>query len=104
MGNVLLLVAAAFLLYKCTGGDFGTDKFFGPPDTLPIERYEDMDVGVWFYYPDGDRADYLGQTRGAASCGDMAADHADFLQISHSAWSYVCCTHEGGSDCYRKIR
>lgn len=104
MGYLILIAVVVFGLYTCTGGDFGTDRIFGPPDTLPLERYEDLDVGVWFYFNDSDRSEFLGDVRGASACGSAAYSHADRLNLASDDWSYVCCTHEAGSDCYRKIR
>lgn len=46
----------------------GTDKIFGPPETLPLSRYDEVDVNVYFYFPDGYEV-YLGKTKGASSCG-----------------------------------
>ena len=72
--------------------------------TLPLDEYEKVDVNVYFYFPD-DREVYLGETRGASSCGGMAYSYARSKNLSRSDnWSYICCTIEKGSDCYRKIR
>jgi len=83
----------------------GTEKIFGPPDELPLSRYEDVYVNVYFYFPEGEKEYYLGRTKGASSCGSMAHSYAYSKGLSgNSEWSYICCTEEGGSDCYRKIR
>lgn len=103
MGNLILIAIIIFGVYQCTGGRFGTDKIFGPPDELPLDRYEDMDVSVWFYYPNGIE-EYLGDTTGASSCGSIAWDWARQKEVTDSEWGYVCCTHEADSQCYRKIR
>jgi hypothetical protein len=29
------------------------DKIFGPPETLPFGRYDDLDVNVYVYFPNG---------------------------------------------------
>lgn len=72
--------------------------------TLPFSQYEKIDVNVYFYFPD-DREVYLGETRGTSSCGDMAHSYASSKNLSRSEnWSYICCTIEKGSSCYRKIR
>ena len=76
----------------------------GPPDSLPLEDYDDVEVSVYAYQPNGDEA-YLGDTLGASSCGSIAWSWAKRKGFSRNDdWGYVCCTHEGGSDCYRKIR
>lgn len=72
--------------------------------TLPLSKYDKVDVNVYFYFPDN-REVFLGQTRGASSCGDIAYSYAASKNLSRSDnWSYICCTIEKGSDCYRKIR
>ncbi len=102
------MIIVSYGLYECSGGKLGTDKVFGPPDVLPLDRYEDLDVRVQFYYPpdsNGEsRYQYLGTTHGAKSCGNIARSFAAEHNMLSSGWGYVCCTHEGGSDCYRKIR
>lgn len=104
--HILVVVAViVFAVYKCTGGAYYTDEIFGPPDELPVSRYEDLQVGVYFTMPDGSDTRFLGETTGAASCGDIAYSHAQRLGLDRfSNWSYACCTHENGSECYRKIR
>lgn len=72
--------------------------------TLPLSQYDKVDVNVYFYFPD-DNEVYLGETRGASSCGDIAYSYAASKNLDRSDdWSYICCTIEKGSDCYRKIR
>ena len=100
----LIIVAALVIggVYWCTGGKYGTDTIFGPPDTLPFSRYEDVGVNVYFYFPDN-REVYLGATTGASSCQSMAGSYAIRNNVS-SGWGYICCTKEAGSECYRKIK
>lgn len=107
MQSLLLIAAIVFAVYKCTGGGFGTDRLFGPPDELPQSRYEDLDVGVFFTYPRGSELTprFLGVTKGAGSCSAIAHNFAQREGLNrNSGWSYICCTHESGSDCHRKIR
>lgn len=101
---LILMGTVVFGIYLFTGGSWGTDKIFGPPETLPFTRYDEVDVNVYFYFPDGSEL-YLGETKGSSSCGSMAHAYAyeKGLDSNHN-WSYVCCTIEDGSDCYRKIR
>lgn len=104
MPYLIIIAIVVFGVYKCTGGDFGTDKIFGPPDTLPLSRYDDVEVNVYFYFPGGREA-FLGETKGASSCGSMARSYAARNDMSRNReWSYICCTKENGSSCYRKIR
>ena len=105
MWKVIVVIFLCVSFYKCTGGQLGTDKIFGPPDELPISRYEDLYVHVWFWFPDDEKSYYLGRTKGASSCGAIAHDYAASKNMNlQSNWSYVCCTEEDGSQCYRKIR
>ena len=85
------------------------DKIFGPPETLPLSRYDDLDVHVYFYFPGSDYLDakeqYLGLVHGASACGETARSYARGRRLGNNReWSYICCTVEGGSNCYRKIR
>ena len=78
---------------------------FGCDDgTLPLSEYEDVDVNVHFYFPNGNE-EYLGSTRGASSCGRMSYSYAQSKDLKSSGdWSYICCTIRKGSQCYNKIR
>ncbi|MDG1287936.1 MAG: hypothetical protein P8P30_10325 [Rickettsiales bacterium] len=101
--GALWLSAFALLGYcQLTGGD---DKdSLEPPETLPISEYENVRVNVYFYLPN-DREVHLGSTKGTSSCQSKAYRYAESKELgSHSNWSYICCTIEAGSDCYRKIR
>ena len=104
MGAIIAIAIAVVALYYCTGGNHVTDRIFGPPDVLPFSRYDDLDVNVYFYFPSGTEV-YLGKVRGASACGDAAHGFAYREELTRNReWSYVCCTVEAGSDCYRKIR
>ena len=72
-------------------------------DPLPFSEYEKVTVNAYFYYPN-DQEIYLGQMIGASACGSAARSFARRENISSSNWSYICCTVEKGSECYRKIR
>ena len=51
MKMLFLLAGLAYGIYLFTGGSLGTDSIFGPPETLPLSQYDDIDVSVYFYYP-----------------------------------------------------
>lgn len=110
ISRVILAIIAVFGLYKCTGGRYGTDKIFGPPDELPLSRYESMDLTVRFHYPPDKRtgnqtSEYIGDVKGVDACGNLAGNYAAQKNLpENSGWSYDCCTHEDGSECYREIR
>lgn len=73
-------------------------------DTLPLSKYDKVDVNVYFYFSDG-REVFLGETHGATSCGDIAYDFGASKGLHRGDdWGYVCCTIEKGASCYRKIR
>lgn len=89
-----LYIAATFFLGWWPFSDSGT---------LPLSKYEDVSVNAYFYYPN-DTEVYLGQHRGASACQSAAASFAASKDISGANWSYICCTIENGSACYRKIK
>jgi hypothetical protein len=101
MKVLLGLAMLLYLVYRWTGGGYGTDTVFGPPTDLPLSRYAAMPVSVWVSDHHGATV-YLGDTVGTSSCGTMAYAEAAARQLRD--WSYACCTHEAGSRCYRKIR
>lgn len=73
-------------------------------DSLSLSEYDDVDVNVYFYFPN-DREVSLGKVRGASACGDVAYSYAREKNLSRSdRWSYICCTIRKGSQCYEKIR
>ena len=76
---------------------------FSDGDTLPLSKYEDVSVNAYFYYPN-DKEVYLGQYRGASACQNAAQSFASSKNMTSASWSYICCTIENGSSCYRKIK
>jgi|688.fasta_scaffold1497319_2 hypothetical protein len=110
ISRIILAIIAIFSLYKCTGGRYGTDKIFGPPDELPLSRYETMAITVRFHFPPNRQtgeqfSKYIGDVIGVDACGDLAGEYAYQQHLAdNSGWSYDCCTHENGSECYREIR
>jgi hypothetical protein len=79
-------------------------SFAGCDDSLSTDDYDDVDVNVYFYFPN-DKEVFLGKTRGADSCGSMANSYASRHNLSRGdRWSYICCTIRKGSQCYEKIR
>lgn len=76
---------------------------FSDGDTLPLSKYEDVSVNAYFYYPN-DKEVYLGQYRGASACQSAAQSFASSKNMTSASWSYICCTIENGSSCYRKIK
>ena len=68
MRMLFLIAGLAYGVYLFTGGSLGTDSIFGPPETLPLSRYDDIDVSVYFYYPD-ETERYLGDVRASRRVG-----------------------------------
>ncbi len=64
---------------------------------------ENISVNAYFYYPN-DQEVYLGQHMGVSACQSAASNFAINKDILSSNWSYICCTIEKGSSCYRKIK
>jgi len=92
--GIIYLIAAFFLnLWPFDSGS----------GTLPFDKYETTRVNAYFYYPN-DKEVYLGEFTGASACQSAARGYANSQNISSSNWSYICCTIEKGSSCYRKIK
>lgn len=97
------IVLVAFLIYFFTDGGFGTARYFGPPENIPLERYEEVTVNV--LYRQGDQGFYLGKVVGATACRELAYKHAETQNLTEgTTWSYVCCTEEGQSMCDRRLK
>jgi len=91
---IIYLIAAFF---------FNLWPFNGGSDTLPFSKYETTRVNAYFYYPNNQEV-YLGEVNGASACQSAARNFAYSKNVGSSNWSYICCTIEKGSSCYRKIR
>ena len=88
----IMLLLIAVPLFGCDDG------------MLPLSEYENVDVNVYFYFPN-EKEVYLGTTRGASSCGRISHLYAQRENLKRSdKWSYICCTIRKGSQCYDKIR
>ena len=59
---------------------------------------------VVFGYPNGDHFETIGTVEGLSACGAMAGAYANSKQMTNADWSYVCCLHAKGSNCYEKHR
>ena len=91
----IIFLLAVVTLAACGDGDDGM---------LPLSEYENVDVNVYFYFPN-DKEIYLGKTRGAQSCGQISHSYANSKNLKRGdGWSYICCTILKGSQCYNKIR
>ena len=67
------------------------------------ENLERTDFNVYFYYPRGDREEYLGVVNGISSCQRAAGARASSLQMTSSTgWSYICCKKTASSNCVSK--
>ncbi len=77
--------------------------FSATNSTLPFSEYESVSVNAYFYFPN-DQEVYLGRFMGASACQSAAYNYAASKNMSSQNWSYICCTIEEGSSCYRKIK
>jgi len=86
--------------------------YFLWPSTDECREYSDFtceeiqaaDYNIYFSFPSGSQ-EYLGQTSGLGSCGDIAWGYAAEKELSaNSDWGYVCCMIANGSSCYEKHR
>jgi hypothetical protein len=68
------------------------------------KEIEKAPYNVYFYYPSG-AEEHLGQASGLSQCGSVAHNFAWSKNLSNNReWSYICCMHAKGSDCYEKHR
>ena len=91
------------LVYLVVAFFIGWWPFKSDNNLLPFDKYEDVQVNAYFYFPD-DREIFLGRYKGASACQTAARNYASSKNMSAANWSYICCTIEKGSSCYRKIK
>jgi hypothetical protein len=53
-------------------------------------QIQDADYNVYFYYPNTQKEEYLGQVSGLAACGDVASGFASDRNMLSANWGYVC--------------
>lgn len=91
--KLILILLALFAVYRCTSSE-DSDGY------LKESHYEKVDVNVYFSFPDDDNRSenndyYLGETRGASSCGSIAWSYAYEKKVQNKNWSYICQTTDG---------
>lgn len=91
VGIIYLIAAWFFFWWPFNGG------------LLPISKYEDVNVNVYFYDSDNKEI-YLGEMKGASACQSATYSYARQHNIDSSDWSYICCTIRKDSSCYEKIK
>lgn len=66
---------------------------------------ENVQMNV-YYYRSSDLSNslYLGQAKGLSNCQATANRTAQIENRRSDGWSYICCTIENGSACYRKLK
>ncbi len=65
---------------------------------------ESIFMHTYFYYPN-DKEIYLGRVKGLSVCQRTSYNYAKGKGLdSYSNWSYICCTEENNSNCYRKMK
>jgi hypothetical protein len=104
MQIIALLGVLALAVYWWVGGWRGIDKLLDPSESSPPTRYEQ--AGAAGAAPDAARTNgqQLGDVTGTSGCGSAARDYAVPRDSPLGGLSYTCCTIEGGSVCYRKVR
>ncbi len=91
MGQIIGIALLVFLIYQCSGIGSDTDS----DGLLKLDRYEEVDVNVYFYFEGSNQDYYLGETRGASSCGRKARGYAYEKNVQNTDWSYICITTDG---------
>src|SRR5262245_12189210 len=67
-------------------------------------QLESQTYNVYFWYPNNERENYLGQAKGLSGCGSVAHSHALQKQVHATNWSYICCLKTSDSSCAEKHR
>lgn len=63
------------------------------------------EYSVVFFFPNSEKPYDLGPATGLDGCASVAYSYADEKHLrAGNDWSYVCCLHAKGSDCYEKHR
>ena len=62
---------------------------------IEYDRYEEVDMNVYFYFEDNSRDYYLGTVTGASVYGGLTRSYAYQKSVENSAWSYICITTDG---------
>jgi hypothetical protein len=98
MRLVILSCAALLSLSGCGDECREYSKF-------TCKQLERAEYTVVFFFPREDKPYYLGTAAGLSACGSVAYGYAASKNLSDNRdWSYVCCLHAEGSDCYEKHR
>ena len=88
MPQLIAILAVVYGLYS-RNSDTDSDGL------LKYDRYEEVDVNVYFYFEDNSQDYYLGTVTGASACGGLARSYAYDKSVENSAWSYICITTDG---------
>ena len=88
MPQLIAILAVVYGLYSCNN-DTDSDGL------LKCDRYEEVDVNVYFYFEDNSRDYYLGTVTDASAYAALARKYAYEKSIENSAWSYICIATDG---------
>lgn len=64
---------------------------------------EEPSYEVWFTFPNNDKENYIGTTKGLDSCEFIARSYADSNILEYTnEWDYTCCLVTKDSSCAEK--
>ena len=88
MPQLIILILAVYGLYSCSS-DVDSDGL------LKLDRYEEVEVNVIFYFENRAQDYFLGTVMGASRCGSVARSYAYEKNVENTDWSYICITTDG---------
>jgi len=100
MGNFIIFVIIAVLLYQCVNGDecSSFSKF-------SCKEIRNANYIVWFSFPDDDKTYSLGNANSLEVCKAVAYSYAESKNLLDTTnWDYICCMVAEGSNCLEKHR
>lgn len=86
--KLLALVLLAYVVFRCSS-DVDSNGY------LKLDRYEKVEVDVYFYFQNSSKEYYLDTVTGTSSCGDVAYSYAYEKRVQNTRWSYICITTDG---------
>jgi|TARA_B110000483_G_scaffold77522_2_gene96563 hypothetical protein len=88
MRLIIVLALIGYVIFRYSS-DVDSDGY------LKLDRYEKVDVDVYFYFQNSPQEYYLDTVTGTSNCGDVAYSYAYEKRVQSTRWSYICITTDG---------